>query len=403
MKQNLTGIKGKTSPDVCAIGKRVWELPTHLHCSVCGTCLTMAEHRDMLSKLKLDYRELADYQIHNLFVNALSSENKLSRMADRYLNRKYRFEIRKYADLNDQEFLTAWKEKKEEGNIAGLYWAAVTSVVLDEKTLEVIIGEAHMFSHLQGMACCQANREAKTLAEENQKLKTRLRVKKEEIKKMTSELESSRLCIGRLENRLGSLAAENGAPGKNQEYLQLISDLRSENQQLELKLDDIKEKSAYYREEARKLNVQKDELENELLQQRETITQLCQEIHSLSDSQAICSQSIMMVSPENPKRGRVLMVGGNSRLNPFYRQVAEDLGWDFEYHDGCLSAGRDRLEDMVKRSDLVLCSLDINSHGACHCVKQLSCKLKKECCLLTNTSLSSMARALSQREPTFPA
>ena len=93
---------------------------------------------------------------------------------------------------------------------------------------------------------------------------------------------------------------------------------------------------------------------------------------------------------------RVLIVGGIERMEKAYRKLVEERGVIFEYHAGHMKSGGKGLENSVQRADLVLCPVNCNSHGACLKVKNLGKKFKKPVHMLSNFSLSAVARTMEQ-------
>jgi hypothetical protein len=93
---------------------------------------------------------------------------------------------------------------------------------------------------------------------------------------------------------------------------------------------------------------------------------------------------------------RVLIVGGIERMEKAYRKLVEERGGIFEYHAGHMKSGGKGLENSVQRADLVLCPVNCNSHGACLKVKSLGKKFKKPVHMLSNFSLSAVARTMEQ-------
>ncbi len=78
-----------------------------------------------------------------------------------------------------------------------------------------------------------------------------------------------------------------------------------------------------------------------------------------------------------------------------YRQFIEENGGIFEYHDGQMNAGTKKLENQVRRADLVLCPINYNSHTASSVTKRLCKKYQKPLRMLTNSSLSAISLTLS--------
>jgi hypothetical protein len=95
-------------------------------------------------------------------------------------------------------------------------------------------------------------------------------------------------------------------------------------------------------------------------------------------------------------RKRVLIVGGIERMEKAYRKLVEERGGIFEYHAGHMKSGGKALENCMQRADLVLCPVNCNSHGACLKVKSLGKKFKKPVHMLSNFSLSTVARTMER-------
>jgi hypothetical protein len=93
-------------------------------------------------------------------------------------------------------------------------------------------------------------------------------------------------------------------------------------------------------------------------------------------------------------RKRVLIVGGIARMEALYRQLIETSGGVFEYHDGYMNGGARQLENSLKRSDLVLCPVNCNSHAACAMVKNLGKKHNKPVHMLASFSLSTVSQII---------
>jgi hypothetical protein len=90
---------------------------------------------------------------------------------------------------------------------------------------------------------------------------------------------------------------------------------------------------------------------------------------------------------------RILIVGGITKIKTFYRRAIEKKGAVFEYHDGW---GKHGLEGLVRRSDMVLCPVNCNSHNACLSVKKLCKKYCKRVQMLPSSSSSAISQALSK-------
>ena len=91
---------------------------------------------------------------------------------------------------------------------------------------------------------------------------------------------------------------------------------------------------------------------------------------------------------------RIFMIGGHTKMKPYYQEIVEKAGGVFDYHDGYMKNACSNLEAMVKRSDLVLCPVNCNSHNACLRVKKLCHRHNKALKILNNSSLSAISQAI---------
>lgn len=376
--------------------KRIWEITLNLHCSICGTCFSIEEQRRILKKLEIQEKDYRDYEIHAIFVNSLYQSNKLSYMVNSYLDKKYSYEIAAYGELSEQELGLVWQEKVREGDICGLYWVLLTKADLSEEMLNLVTGEVHMMSHLNGGICRHERMKLKKLEEEKLKLKGRIHQNKINEKSWKSELKAARVCIDKLEKQLQELQSKTIDQVESEPYQQMLDSLKAENDELRSQLIESS-KFEDYKKQYRETDKEKVRLARQVLQQKETIIQLCQEIKGMARCQVCCPAGALAGEELDCNKRRLLLVGGNCGLNSYYRDVIENMGWEFRQHDGRLNGGRQSLIERLKWSDLVLCSLDINSHGAVSCVKEYAGKLKKEYRLLDNSSLSSIARVLTEQ------
>lgn len=399
----------KTIVNSCSDGlsmprrKKIWELRPNLHCSICGTCLSIEEQRQILKKMKLPEKDYRDYEIHAMVANNLFRENMVSCMTNAYLDKKYRVEIARFGFLEEAKLMMIWRDKMTEGDICGLYWAVLTNPALPEESINRVVGEVHMLLHLNGGLCRQERMKLKQLAEEKQRYVARLQQSRTREKEVSAELDAARICIAKLERQVQEQKVRNRSSEEGRDYRQMLDSLKSENDELRLKLEELNRKCQDYREESRHFLRDNDELEKQVRQQKETIIQLCRETKLMARCQAIDSTVSAGGEAGEIKKKRLLLVGGNSGLNNHYRDLINGMGWEFRHHDGCLNGGRQSLTEMLKWSDLILCSLDANSHGAVHCVKELAPKLHKEYRLLGNSSLSGISRALAEQSDTCTA
>nr|WP_315990669.1 DUF2325 domain-containing protein [Desulforamulus aquiferis] len=85
---------------------------------------------------------------------------------------------------------------------------------------------------------------------------------------------------------------------------------------------------------------------------------------------------------------------GHNKIKSAYKDLIEQKGGEFDYLDGYMKGGERVLDNKIKRSDLVLCPVDCNSHNACVSVKKLCKKHGKPFKMLTSSSITGITEAI---------
>ena len=133
--------------------KNIWELSSHHHCSIVGTCLTIGEARAVGKKIgaKCPDPEDLDSVIHSILVRESKTKNRVSTLLNKALNKKYESSIRVFQRCNTPlEIRELWRDAFEVGNIPGPYWAALSHPMIDYEVTVKIYSDVHMLSHLVG-------------------------------------------------------------------------------------------------------------------------------------------------------------------------------------------------------------------------------------------------------------
>lgn len=387
--------------------KHIWEIADEYFCSVCGTCLDLNEQKLILKKIQINDKDLTDHDIHTMMVQCLHSENKLSRRLDRHLNAKYHYEISEYGDHDDSQFLKVWSEYLKTGEICGLYFVALTHTGLSNKTLHKVFADVHMLSHLNGGKMRKEKAEYARLLRVNTELTAKLGQEKKKRKELADAVliaeKTRRELEARVRNLEKNVPAVQSVPLAPQDLMKAnrtIDNLLRENRDLGNMLNQTKHDLRDTVEQMDELKKGKKDMECALRSQKEINIQLLSEIdHFLSDPCCERTDCGTYCHDEECCRHlcekRVLIVGGITKLRSHYQNVVENLGGNFEYHDGYLKSGEKELESLIKKSDIILCPVDCNSHGACISVKKICKRIKKPYHMLASSSLSSISDALT--------
>jgi hypothetical protein len=127
---------------------RFWEIEAFFKCPVIGWCFDIAEQKEVLRKEKISIKDKSSFQIHEIVVESLENENRLSRRIDFWLNRKYQKAIKELSSLEQEEFIKHWKASLNRGEVEGILWVAVTKADLSTEAKRSIFGDVHMQMHV---------------------------------------------------------------------------------------------------------------------------------------------------------------------------------------------------------------------------------------------------------------
>ncbi|RZB33398.1 MAG: hypothetical protein SRB2_04037 [Desulfobacteraceae bacterium Eth-SRB2] len=332
-------------------------------------------------------------------MHSLSNKNKLSKRIDAYLQKKFKYEIAEFFNLDRSLFLDVWKTHFRKGEIAGLLWVAATRIDFGEEDIAWIFGEIHMQMHLNAEHNFKLRRRLFSQEEENRKLFQRLknstRIRKK-LQKKNDKLERDQRELRReysfLENENLSIEKELSILHGNTGTL----DVEAENQQLRDELGNLSEEIGDYQQRLKGLRDQNNKLLSKLESQRGMNDHLKKEMEEIFTQFSALTRCDETCPSFDLCRKRILIVGGINRMESLYRQLIEENGGIFEYHDGHIKGGKKPLENRIRRADIVLCPVNINSHNACSVVKKMGKKHRKSVQMLTGSGLGVICQALSK-------
>jgi len=377
---------------------RLWEIDYFFKCPVVGMCLTSSEQQQVLKKAGISPKRRSDFEIHEILVSSIEKKCQLAERADRLLERKFTQEIKALMDLDEKPFMAQWEASFRSGDFAGAFWVAATKTDLSTRSRRDIFGTIHMSMHGN--------------AEKSARFRRQLAFQEEQAGRMAAKAREAVTAKKSLQKEHVRLQHENSLLSRR------LTTIEKETEALKRKLTSLNQApvhsewenaNASLREEVRALSAQVVEKDLHALSLMEEINRLSSELNrhiDLSNDlqkeahelvrtlfvQKRCDESCPAF--DLCKR-RVLIVGGLTKLEALYRQLVEDSGGIFEYHDGYLKNGMKNLENRLRRADIVLCPTSCNSHAACSMVKSLGKKHNKQVCILASSSLSAVAQALS--------
>jgi DNA gyrase/topoisomerase IV subunit A len=173
-------------------------------------------------------------------------------------------------------------------------------------------------------------------------------------------------------------------------------DLEAENQQLRDELGNLSGEIGDYQQCLEDLRSQNNKLLSKLESQREMNDHLKKEMQEIFTQFSALTRCDKTCPSFDLCQKRILIVGGINRMESLYRQLIEENGGIFEYHDGHIKGGKKALENRIMRADIVLCPVNINSHNACSVVKKIGKKHRKSVQMLAGSGLGVISQALSE-------
>jgi hypothetical protein len=149
-----------------------------------------------------------------------------------------------------------------------------------------------------------------------------------------------------------------------------------------------------YQKRVKAIENQNNKLSSKLDIQREMNGHLRREMKRINTQGSALNRPGETCPSFDLSQKRVLIVGGISKMESLYRQLIEENGGIFEYHDGYMKGGTKGLENQMRRADVVLCPINYNSHAASLAVKRFGKKYNKPIWMIASPSLSTISQTL---------
>ena len=384
--------------------RRLWDLRPDYHCSICGTCLSLADLRKVAGKAGLRLNPAAtDHEVHGWFVKLAAEPGRVAKSMHKLLDRKHRNAIERCRRMKSEaELREFWEASLARGDVSGPYWAVMTHPLATEILTVDAFGDVHMLSHLLGASNRADIRRLNDLESERDALsgelagvRRQLSAKDEDVRRLSealgSESRAARLAEKRLARAESRLRALTGG-GAHRE-------LRERIDVLESRLEDA-DRAA--RAEGRR----RTELEREASELREARDSMRSRIAELG---AECEALERML--ECGGRGpddtggeaapvldlggrRIAYLGGRAGLIGHFRELIQRANGELIHHDGGVDDSAGRLGRILGRADAVLCPVDCVSHGACLRAKRFCKRAAKPFVPLRSAGLSSFVGGL---------
>jgi hypothetical protein len=384
--------RGAPSLPAQARRTRIWEFGTALHCSIVGTCLTTAELRHILEKLKVgDAGAASDHDLHGLGVMlAGRREEGGAKFLQKALDRRHRAAITRYAKAKDAAALIVlWEESLRQGDVPGAYWAVLTHPVTTEDVVKRAFGDVHMLSHLMGAANRADIRRLRQLEQETAALAAK-------VERQQRQLRDGFLTRDQTIRRLNEmLASQAGATAAGPD------EGRDDGEATDSLVRDLNRRLA--RETARR--ERSDERAGELsatLREKDRALQAMRRDHESTrhELDLVERHLAALARPETRAEAldlagvTILYVGGRAHQVPQLKALIERAGGRFLHHDGGIEHSSGLLPGLVSRADRVVFPIDCISHDAAAAIKRLCRLAGKTYAPLRTASLACLLSAL---------
>ncbi len=397
-----------TQPTPAPPRKKLWKLDRLYHCSVIGTCLTLAELRQLQRRLGGVAQALdSDYDVHGAFVSAAREAVPASRLIHKLLDRKYKSAIQQLSKARTaEEFSAYWDAALAGGEIAGAYWALITQRDVPSAVLDRVYGEVHMLSHLSGASIRVDLQDLNRLRRRCPELEAELADAKVTARRRLAEQQD---IVGALNQRLAQaleterklqaaearLALVEGQP-LVERLTAAVEDLTARLAAEGMRADRAEAAAETWRHQANRATDQNQWLAQqfaESCQERDLLETTLERV--LAGSCAGVADAAASAAPDLVGRC-VLYVGGRHGQCAHFRELVERRNGRFIHHDGGREDARAQLWDVVRQADAVLCPLDCVSHDAVHRIKRFCERHTKPLVLLPRASLAAFNRGLSE-------
>jgi len=366
--------------------RRLWEISSGSHCSVVGTCLTLADLRALSRKLHLTVREdfPVDYQLHGYFVRNACKGERAAKMLNRLLDRRHAAAIRRARTMKTGCELEAfWSEAKEAGDIPGPYWAILTHPAVTQDLSEFMFADVHMLSHLVGASNRADIRRLGRFEEQVATLE----------EKLTTQQRRHRQRIDSRDRTISALQTE----------LRLATAHPRETPKPAASAPDESATQRDTSADIARLEARAARSAATIDDQQSQIDELTHALATLREENRALELALLREHPEEDNGcpfdlgGRCLLyVGGRQKMMPHLRALVEAWNGQLIHHDGGKERSIDELAGVVVKADAVVFPTDCVSHGAALKVKRLCQQSMKPFVPLRSSGVASFVAGLRE-------
>ncbi|MDP8238793.1 MAG: DUF2325 domain-containing protein [Candidatus Hatepunaea meridiana] len=377
--------------------KRIWKIDPGFYCPIAMYCYSPAEQKRILKKSQRKKQKLSQYDLHEFLISSMKNESPLAIRMEKMLNEKYRDEIEEWSEYSPHQWKKLFDANFGYKSFGSLLWITAIMPNLPNSISLYLYGKIHLFQIHQynnHQAILQRSRQIEDKYEGLNHKYSMVRKELEGVKyEVQNDVKTKSLENEDYKSRINS--QENEIAQLTSELDELLSrPVQAENDKLSKQVKKLERRLDHQDSTIEALTLEKTELETDLNEQKKLFEDIRTEMERmLTTFKSNFTQDCECEYAHLCNR-RVLLVGGMSKLLSHYRQVVANFGGVFEYHNGNSNNSNSALSHHIGRSDIIICPVDVNSHGACLTVKKQCKKLNKPFYMLPNSSISSVYRTL---------
>ena len=388
--------------------RRLWGLRPDYHCSICGTCLSLADLRKVAGKAGLRLNPAAtEHEVHGWFVKLASEPGRVAKAMHKLLDRKHRSAIERCRRMRSEAELRAfWKASLAKGDVSGPYWAVMTHPLASEALMVDAFGDVHMLSHLLGASnradirrLNALEKEREALSEELAGTRRQLAAKDADMRRLAVALEDESRAARSAGKRLADAQSQVRALTEEGAYRELQARIAV----LESRIEEADR--AARTESRRRIEIEREA--SEMRTARDGMSALaaalgaeCEALELMLDLGArdaddTGADTAKERAPLLDLGGRrIAYLGGRAGLIGHFRALIRRSNGELIHHDGGVDDSAGRLGRILGQADAVLCPVDCVSHGACLRAKRFCKRAAKPFVPLRSAGLSSFVGGL---------
>lgn len=362
--------------------RRLWQLPTQVHELLLALSFTpewlRKEAARTLGQVHKGRCVLKGRDVDVLYsvVHDLTTRNPMAEAFQKHLDQRHALAVQRLAKLHQLEALrAAWAEALDADDMPATLWALLTHPLGGElESAALYDARAWTFAHARrsvalGQARLQAESRAAEARQEAEDLRGRL---------MAQERQAAQTLL----HAQAEIARLNGELARVQSVITVSVSPAA-----------VARRSGVRDEVCGEVS---DEVIGNGVKGSPKAAPSLKPVPTPPPLAVIAADPDKLALPPIVVQGRhVLCVGGIQHAVARYRGRIENLGGQFEHHDGGLEDSIHALEGRLNRADVVICQAACINHEAYHRVKRHCERTGKPCVYLDRPSLSRFDRAIA--------